>query len=155
MKKIILFNAQSGIYFGAFDSDGFDVDGIDTEVFLYKEVEIGPDEFWYGDYETGKVYNNTQTRIVTQTTLRDNAIKKIFSKYHYINQIKIISDMLKSALPDDKQSKDFKDMVAFIDEVRAEYHLQKEAFSSNPEMYIWIPDEMAEDLFSKRYEGLV
>lgn len=155
MKKVILFNAQSGVLFGSFDSEGFNLDGIDKDVFLYKEVEMGEDEYWYGDYETGRVYNNNETQVVTQQTLRDNVIKKIFSKYHYINQIKIISDMLKTAVPEENQTQAFKDMVAFIDEARAEYHLQKEAYSSNSEMYIWIPDEMAEEQVSKHYEGLI
>ena len=155
MKKVILFNAQSGALFGSFDSDGFNLEGVDKNLFLYKEVEMSESEFWYGDYETGRVYNNNETQVVTQQTLRDNVIKKIFSKYHYINQIKIISDMLKGFVPQENQTQVFRDMITFIDEARAEYHLQKEAYSSNSEMYIWIPDEVAEDHVSRRYEGLI
>lgn len=154
VKKILLFNKETGVFFGTFDSEGFNLDGVDNELFLTREVEMSETEFWYGDYTTGKVYDNTQTRVVTQTTLRDNAIKKIYSKYFYIDQIKIITEQLKTLIDESNQTQDFKDMVSFIDGVRAEYHLQKEAFSSNPEMYIWIPDEAAQDLNDKRYEGL-
>lgn len=153
MKKVILFNAQSGALFGSFDSEGFNLEGIDKDIFLYKEVEMGEDEYWYGDYKTGRVYSDSETQVVTQQTLRDNVIKKIFSKYHYIDQIKIISDMLKGFVPQENQTQAFRDMITFIDEARAEYHLQKEAYSSNSEMYIWIPDEEGQEIVKKRYEG--
>lgn len=153
MKKILLFNAKTGVFFSTFEAESFNKEGINPEIFLYKEVELQEGEFWYGDYETGRVYNEVETRVVTQGTLRDNAIKKIFSKYFYIDQIKIITDMLKFTVPADNQTQAFKDMVAFIDEARAEYHLQKEAYSSNPEMYIWIPDEEGQNISEKRYEG--
>jgi hypothetical protein len=154
IKKIILFNKETGGFFGVFDSEGFDTNGLDDSLFLFKEVEMSETEFWYGDYQTGKIYDSTQTQIVTQTTLRDNAIKKIYSKYFYIDQIKIITDQLKVVIGSDNQTQDFKDMVEFIDAARAEYHLQKEAYSSNPEMYIYIPDEEAEQQANDRYEGL-
>jgi hypothetical protein len=153
-KKVLLFNKETGTFFGGFDADGFNLNGIDDGIFLYKEVEMSETEFWYGDYETGKIYNSTETQIVTQMTLRDNAIKKIFSKYFYIDQIKIITDQLKGFIGEDNQTQAFKDMTTFIDEVRAEYHLQKEAYSSNPEMYIWVPDEQVEQEVNSRYEGL-
>lgn len=153
-KKVLLFNKETGAFFGGFDAEGFNLDGIDDNVFLYREVEMSETEFWYGDYETGAIYDNTETQIVTQMTLRDNAIKKIYSKYFYIDQIKIITDQLKVFIGEENQTQAFKDMVSFIDEVRAEYHLQKEAYSSNPEMYIWIPDEEAEKQANDRYNGL-
>ncbi len=153
-KRVLLFNKETGVFFGAFDSDGFNVAGIDTTILSYREVEMSDTEFWYGDYETGRLYDNTEIQIVTQMTLRDNAIKKIYSKYFYIDQIKILVDQLKVVIGTENQTKDFKDMVSFIDEVRAEYHLQKEAYSSNPEAYIWIPDEEVENQINSRYTGL-
>jgi len=153
MKKILLFNAQTGVFFSSFEAEGFNKDGINPDAFLYKELELKEGEFWYGDYETGRVYKEGETRVVTQTTLRDNAIKKIFSKYFFIDQIKIICDQLKTTLPEENRTQAFNDMISFIDEVRAEYHLQKEAYSSNPEMYIWIPDEEGQEIVKKRYEG--
>lgn len=152
-KKILLFNKETGAFLGSFGSEGFKLEGIDSDVFLYKEIEMLETEFWYGDYSTGKIYDNREKQVVTQMTLRDNAIKKIYSKYFYISQIKIIIEQLKTLIDDTNQTQDFKDMVSFIDGVRAEYHLQKEAYSSNPEMYIWIPDDLAHELIDKRYNN--
>lgn len=154
MKKIILFNAETGTLFGSFDYEGFNVDGIDKEIFLYKEVEMSDSEFWYGDYETGRVCDSTDIQVVTQQSVRDRAIEKIFSKYFFIDQIKIITDQLKTFIGEERQTQDFKDMVSFIDEARAEYQLQKEAYSSNPEAYIWISDEQAGEHHENRYKGL-
>ena len=153
MKKIILFNAQSGAVFGTFDAAGFSLDGINKNVVLYREVEMADDEYWYGDYENGGIRSGKETQVVSQRTLRDNAIRKIFSKYFYLDQIKIINDQLKSTIPAENQTQAFKDMIAFIDEARAEYHLQKEAYSSNPEMYIWVSDEMEQEQFQKSLGG--
>jgi molybdopterin synthase catalytic subunit len=154
MKKIILFNAQTGTLFASLDSQDFNVDGIDTDLFLYREVEMSEGDFWYGDYETGKLCNENEIQIVTQQTLRDNAIKKIFSKYFYIDQLKIINDQLKATISEENQTTAFKDMVTFIDEVRDEYHLKKEAYISNPEMYVWISDEAAQEFSDNRLEGI-
>jgi len=154
MKKIILFNAQTGTLFASLDFQDFNVDGIDTDLFLYREVEMSEGDFWYGDYETGKLCNENEIQIVTQQTLRDNAIKKIFSKYFFINQLKIINDQLKVTISEENQTTAFKDMVTFIDEVRDEYHLKKEAYTSNPEMYVWISDEAAQEFSDNRLEGI-
>lgn len=154
MKKIILFNAQTGTLFASLDFQDFNVDGIDTDLFLYREVEMSEGDFWYGDYETGKLCNENEIQIVTQQTLRDNAIKKIFSKYFFIDQLKIINDQLKVTISEENQTTAFKDMVTFIDEVRDEYHLKKEAYTSNPEMYVWISDEAAQEFSDNRLEGI-
>lgn len=154
MKKIILFNAQTKTLFASLNAQDFDTDGIDTSIFLYKEVEMSEGDYWYGDYETGKICNESEIQIVTQQTLRDNVIKKIFSKYFFIDQLKIINDQLKVIISEENQTTAFKDMVAFIDEARNEYHLKKEAYSSNPEMYVWIDDEEAQKFSDSRLEGI-
>lgn len=154
MKKIILFNAETGTLFGDFDSKGFNLKGIDKKIFKYKEVELSDSEFWYGDYETGKVCNSADFQVVTQQSVRDGTIEKIFSKYFFIDQIKIIIDQLKVSVKEEGQTEEFKEMVAFIDEARNEYHLKKEAYSSNPEVYIWISDEQAGKQVENRYKGL-
>jgi hypothetical protein len=154
MKKIILFNAQTGTLFASLDSQDFNVDGIDTGLFLYKEVEMSEGDFWYGDYETGRICNENETQIVTQQSLRDSTIEKIFSRYFYIDQLKIINDQLKAVISEENQTTAFKDMVAFIDEARNEYRLKKEAFSSNPEMYIWIDDDAAREFSDNRLQGI-
>ena len=155
MKKIILFNKETGTFFASFESEGFDVEGIDPNFFVYKEVELNDGEFWYGNYETGKVYDNKETVVVPQSNLRDEAIKKIFSKYHTIRQTQIIIDQLKAFIPAENQTEDFVNMYTYIDEIRAEYHLKKEAFSSNPEAYIWVSDEETENNISSRLTGLL
>ena len=155
MKKIILFNAKSGELLGSFESENFDVNGIDKTVISYKEVEMSETEFWQGNYTTGKIYNSSEIKIVTQQTLRDNAIEKIYSEYFYIDQIKIIVEQLKSSVARENQTENFKNMTEFIDEVRKEYHLKKEAYSSNPEAFIWVSDEEAQESIKNRYEGLI
>lgn len=154
MKKILLFNKEGGSLFATFESEGFDVSGIDPELFSYREVEMEDSEFWYGDYETGRVYDNTQIQIVTQQAVRDRTIEKIFEKYFFIDQIKILTDMLKGFVPESDQTQDFRDMVAYIDEARAEYHAKKEAFSSNPDVYIWVSDEDQQEQVNSRYKGI-
>lgn len=154
MKKIILFNAQTGTLFATVEPEGFNVDGLDKDVFLYKEVELSEGDYWYGDYETGKILNDSEVHVIAQHVLRDTAIKKIFSKYFYIDQLKIINDQLKTTILEENQTQAFKDMVAFIDKVRNEYHLKKEAYASNPEMYIWITDEMSKEFFDSRLDGV-
>lgn len=155
MKKVILFNAKSGELLGSFDSENFDVNGIDKSVISYKEVDLSETEFWQGNYTTGKIYSNLEKKIVTQQTLRDSTIEKIYSKYFYIDQIKIIIEQLKSLVSGENQTENFKNMVDFIDEARKEYHLAKEAYSSNTEAFIWVSDEEAEESMKNRYEGII
>lgn len=155
MKKTILFNKETGTHFATFESGDFSNDGVDGDLFLIKEVELADDEFWYGDYETGQVYNSKEIQIVSQRAVRDATINKIFSQYSSISQTKVILDQLKEFIPEENQTQEFKDMVAFIDEARAEYKLKKEAFSSNPEVYIWVSDEDAAEQVSNRYSGLI
>lgn len=153
MKKFLLFNKESGSFISLVEPEGFNPEAIDSNLLLVKEVEMGENDFWYGDYETGRVYKGTDTVVISQQEVRDSAIRKIFSKYFFIDQIKIITDQLKTMVDSENQTQEFKDMVEFIDQVRSEYHAKKEIYSSNPEMYIWVTDEESRQQQEGRYKG--
>jgi len=155
MKKTILFNKETGVFFGSFDSEGFDASAIDPNYFLYKEVELGEDNFWYGDYETGAVYDSKSIAIISQTQIRDETITKIFNEYPPIRQTQIVIDQLKALVSEENQTEEFVAMTSFIDEARAEYQAKKETFSSNPEAYIWVSDEEVAENSTKHYAGLI
>lgn len=155
MKKILLFNKASGELFGTFDLDGFKPDGFDDSLFVTKEIEMGDGEFWYGNFTAGRLYDQSQITLVSQQQLRDDTINKIFSKYFFIDQIKIITEQLKASVNEENQIKDFKEMVGFIEECKKEYHLKKEAFSSNPEVFLWVSDEEASKQVENRYQNFL
>lgn len=155
MKTIILFNKETGAFFGSFESEGFNVNAVDENYFLYKEVEMGEDDFWYGDYESGAVYDGKEVAIISQTQVRDETIGKIFSEYHQLRQNQIIIDQLKALVPEADRTEEFAAMATFIDEARAEYQTKKETFSSTPEAYIWISDEEQLQNMTDQNAGLV
>lgn len=155
MKKTILFNKENGSFIATFESGDFKTEGINNDVFLVKEVELADHEFWYGDYETGKVYDSQEIQMVTQRSVRDNTINKIYAQYPPLIQDKVLVDQLKAFIPEENQTQEFKDMVAFIDAARQEYHDKKEAFSTNPEVYLWVSDEDAASQVESRYLGII
>ena len=155
MKTIILFNKETGAFFGSFESEGFNVNAIDENYFLYKEVEMGEDDFWHGDYESGGVYDSKEIVIVTQTQVRDETIGSILKKYPQFRQNQIIIDQLKALIPEADRTEEFAAMATFIDEARAEYQAKKEAFSSNSEAYIWVSDEQQLQNLTDQNLGLI
>jgi hypothetical protein len=141
-KKIrkLLFLKSTGVLIGEITADT-DTSILDLTQFLVKEVEIAEDneEYWYGDYATGEVRSRNDKCVITESVVKYSTNTKIISKYPIHNQIDIIIDMLNSS--NLEKTPEFLELKTYLD---AEIQMHKDkiqAYSGNPEAYVWISAE--------------
>ena len=84
MKKdfVLIFNAKTGTFIGNIENNpDFDLSTLSDKV-KYKEISLAEDEYWFGNFDTGKIYNISEKPFITQMALRDKAISSILGKYN-------------------------------------------------------------------------
>lgn len=156
MKKnyVLLFNAQTGAFIGEVeDNELFDSSSLGENI-KYKKISLKDGEFWYGDYDDGAIYNNTEKRIVCQVALRDKTLNTILQKYEIFDQLNIIRKQLEK-ISGKNCTNEFKEMNDFIKETIEVYKAEKEAYSSDDGVFIWESDEHFAEGYEKRITGLL
>jgi hypothetical protein len=156
MKKdlVLIFNAKTGVFIGTVENaSNFDPLTLSDKV-KYKEISLAEDEYWFGDFDNGRVYKVTEKAFITQMSLRDKAISTIIQKYNIFSQLSIIRNQLKQISGENLTEK-FSEMETFISETLNLYQLEKEAYASNPDAYIWDSDETFFNDYTSRLEGMV
>ena len=145
----LLFLRSTGVLIGEVTADT-DESVLDLSKFYVREVSIdaGNQEYWSGDYATGRVMSRLDKPVVTESTLNYATNLKVLETYSIHKQLNILVDMLdKNAT---EKTSEFVAMRDFLKAVRHE-HLQKvQAYSSNSEAYTWISKEQEEAMLSKK-----
>jgi hypothetical protein len=145
----LLFLKSTGVLIGEITADT-DESVMDFSKFYIKEVGIDStkQEYWSGDYATGQVLSKLDKPIITESVLNYSTNLKVLEVYSIHKQLNILVDMLdKNA---SEKTPEFVAMRDFLKTARQE-HLQKiQAYSSNPEAYIWVSKEQEEAMLSKK-----
>lgn len=145
----LLFLKSTGVLIGEITADT-DESVMDFSKFYIKEVGIDStkQEYWSGDYATGQVLSKLDKPIITESVLNYSTNLKVLETYSVHKQLNILIDMLdKNA---SEKTPEFVAMRDFLKAARQE-HLQKiQAYSSNPEAYIWVSKEQEEAMLSKK-----
>ena len=156
MKKdfVLIFNAKTGTFIGNIENNpDFDLSTLSDKV-KYKEISLAEDEYWFGNFDTGKIYNISEKPFITQMALRDKAISSILGKYNIFSQLSIIRDQIKEISGNNLTEK-FNEMNTFIEETLRVYQLEKESYASNTEAFVWDSDETLLKDYTTRTEGML
>jgi len=136
----LLFLKSTGVLIGEITEDT-DTSVMDLSQFYVKDVEfdVANEEYWYGDYHSGKVRSRNDKAVISESMVRYSTNVKIISKYPIHSQIDIIIDMLaKSNL---EKTPEFLELKQYLDAEIHKHNEKVKAFSSNPEAYVWISSE--------------
>lgn len=94
-KYILIFNKLSGVYAGKFHYSKDTESKIDKNLISYKVVEMTDNEYWSGNFNTGKItVKDPDTIIVSEADQNTLAGKKIEAKYPLYKQMNILIDMI-------------------------------------------------------------
>jgi hypothetical protein len=156
-KIIILFNKQSGEYFGTTYSK--ETNQIDSEFLSFKEFEFDPTtHIWDGgDIINGKVIAISEAKPeVKETNLNQMCEESISKEYPLYKQLNIISDVLNDIIQQNNLSGEsidrFKKIHDFIGKKRLLNARYKNAYKNNPE-WDYISKEDEEELNKKILKG--
>jgi hypothetical protein len=104
VKEYIIFSKKTGNIYGKISDESL-LENIDRDSFDVKEVEFGSDEYYFGDFENGKLFNAVETPLVYESKLRDDLyvdILKEWPLYRQINAIVEVIDANKDLIKPDK-----------------------------------------------------
>lgn len=148
----LLFNKTSKVLLGETDAEGIS-NNLFGENVLVKKVSLDPEkEYWFGDYDSGKVYKFSDRPPVHQNSLRLETSKKILEEFDLFTQINIILEQL-DAISGENKTEKFKHMVEKITSLRESYLEQKQSYIDNPEAYNWIGDDDLLEAAKKYNDG--
>lgn len=136
----LLFLKSTGVLIGEITEDT-DSAVLDLTQFFVKDVSIADDneEYWCGDYATGEVKSRNDKCVISESEIKYSTNTKIISTYPVHSQINIILDML--AKSNIEKTAEFVELKAYLD-AEVQMHQDKiQAYSSNPDAYVFISAE--------------
>lgn len=146
-EHILLFNKKHGILIGRIDSKL--KEGIDSDKFIIKTVSMGTNEYYYGDYATGKVISTDEKPYISEKDIRFYTSADILGIYPYHKQLNIILEMLeKSSI---EKTTEFDTMMQVLRPLREKANLQMQAFK-NSNAFSYYSEEHDKELLKKRYD---
>jgi hypothetical protein len=92
-KSVLIFSKETG-NIQCVSEDEKIVDGLNTEKFCYKIVEMGVGDYYIGSYEDGQICNITEKPLVYERDLLDETYIEIMQQYPLYRQINIILEVL-------------------------------------------------------------
>jgi hypothetical protein len=147
-KYVLLFNKKNGTLIGKIDPN-LDLATIDKEKFCTKVVELGANEYYFGDYETGKIVSTDETPYISEKDIRFYTSADILGHYPYHKQLNIIIDMLEKS--NIEKTPEFNQMIDILRPMRERANLQMESYK-NSKAFAYYSEEHDKELVKKRYE---
>lgn len=136
--RTFLFSKIDGHLMAEVSSDT-EMSYLNTDNVYIKQIEMSDVEIWDGDYFTGRVVNLEERPVVREDELRYNANVKVLERYPLHKQLNLIMNVIRNnglAL-----TPEFEEMCEHIDYVREELKEKIAVYSSNPQIYYWIPKD--------------
>jgi hypothetical protein len=150
--RYAIFNKHNGVLF-SFESDKAIADQYNENNFLIKEIVLRPGEYYFGDYYTGKIYNEDETPLIREDEMEEQFFQEIIGTYSLIKQILIIIGILEEN-KDLKKTESFNEFVKFLKLKKAKYDQSLKVLQEDKESFNFISIKELSDLVIKRMEGI-
>jgi hypothetical protein len=149
-KKIILFNKHTGLVVGTLEHESM-LQKINHNDFTYKIVHLDENEYYFGDYETGKVYSYTKKPLVYERDLINETYNNIIASYPLYRQINAIIDVIQ-ANDNIKKTESFEKLVKFLNFHKLKLNTKIKYLSADKEAFNFISNEELINAYKKDLE---
>lgn len=153
VKRYIIFNKHNGILF-AHEENKEVAYGYNPEHFVVKEVELSPTEYYFGNYETGKVYSVEEKPLIREDEQEEKFFENILHKYSPVKQLIIILDVL-AKNENIEKTPEFEELYKFIKKQRHIYKEQLKVVSEDKDSFNFISIKEITEIAQKRFENIV
>ena len=149
----LMFNKTNGVMIG-----GFETAEAPTNVFLenvrYRTIVYDPETHAYvGDYATGSIQEipEDDNQTIDEQLLDNNVEENIIAEYPIYKQLNIIIDVLHRN-SDVEKTKEFLQMMSFIQDQREQNNARKEVYKDPNTPYNYVSKEEIEADVRKRLD---
>ena len=151
----LMFNKTNGVMIG-----GFETAEAPTNVFLenvrYRTIVYDPETHAYvGDYATGSIQEipEDDNQTIDEQLLDNNVEENIIAEYPIYKQLNIIIDVLHKN-SDIEKTKEFLQMMSFIQDQREQNNARKEVYKDPNTPYNYVSkDEITSDVLRRLDEN--
>jgi hypothetical protein len=103
----------------------------------HKVLEIGAEEYYWGDYATGRVVDKHELPLIDEIAIDTIVNKEILINYPVHTQLNIIADCIeKAGIP---LTPEFVEMRDFIKQKVENHSSAKQVYKDNPDIYAFWP----------------
>lgn len=147
-----VFNKHTKILY-VFEIDKTVAYSYDSNNFLVKEIVLQPSEYYFGDYDTGQVYNELAKPLVREDELEVKFNKEIAYEFPVYQQLCIIVDIL------DKnkelvKTEEFDKLAKFLRAKKIRYETGLKVMKENKDCYNFVSKQDLQEFAAKRIQGL-
>jgi hypothetical protein len=147
-----IFNKHNGVIF-AYEDDKEIAQGYNKDNFLIKEIVLHPNEYYYGDYHTGRVYSSEEKPLVREDELEENFYQGIIREYSLIKQITILVGVFEKNEHIVK-TEGFNALATFLKQQKKRYDLSLEAIKNDKESFNFVSLDEVRDVCERRLQGI-
>lgn len=149
-----IFNKHNGYLF-SFEEDKNIAYGYNEKNFLVKEIVLKPDEFFFGDYYTGKIYSVDDKQLIREDEIEENYYQGIISHYSLIKQIFLLIDVIDINKDKLKIPPQYEEFTNFVRDRKTRYEKSLEIVKNDKEAFIFLSLDDLKKICQKRLEGIV
>lgn len=125
----VIFSKDTGNIIGNFE-DKVLVDKINKKLFDVKEVELGPNEYYLGGFEDGKIFNKLEKPFVNERDIIDKTYEEVLADWPLFTQISVILDVLDKNKNIEK-TEDFNNLINYLKQTKNCLKIKIDAVKNN------------------------
>jgi hypothetical protein len=151
-KRYVIFNKHNGVLF-SFEDDKETAESYNKEHFIVKEITLRPQEYFFGDYYTGKIYSNEEKPLIREDEMEEKFYQDIINHYSLIKQILFIVGVLEKN-ENLVKSEGFKEYANFLRRKKIRFDESLNAVRNDKDSFNFVSIKYLEELTKKRMEGI-
>lgn len=151
--RYAVFNKHNGVLF-TFEAEKDIAYNYNKDNFLVKEITLRPNEYFFGDYYTGKVYSETQTPLIREDDEENKFLARICQDYPLVKQILMIAMVIERNKESLNLPEEFKEYIEDLKLRRKKFELGLKTIASNKSGYNFVSYNDLQELAIKRLEGI-
>jgi len=148
-----IFNKHTKVLY-AIEDELDVVNSYSDKNFLVKEIQLKPHEYFFGDYDTGQVYDEYVKPLIREDELLRGLYQQISQDYSFFEQLCILTDVLNKNEHIVK-TEEFDKLAKYLKLKKMRYTQSVKAIKDNPDLYNFLSKEQILELDIKRNQGIV
>jgi hypothetical protein len=147
-----IFNKHNGVLF-QFEHNKQIAYSYNQDNFLIKEITLKPGEYFFGDYDTGKVYLEEVKPLIREDQMEEDFYNGILKDFSIVKQLLTIMDVL-DANKNIIKTEQFDEFIKYLKNKRFRYNQSLEVVKNDKVSFNFISLEDIDEIAVKRMQGI-
>lgn len=148
-----IFNKHNGVFYN-YCRDKEEADNLNKDNFVVRKITLHPGEYFFGDYETGKIYQEHEKPLIREDELEKELVDSIVAECPLIDLLIAVAEVL-DANKEIIKTENFDSIFKFIKNKKVRHKHRLKAYSEDRESYNYLSKEKMKEITKKREEGLI